>query len=405
MLNKVKNIYFFNLKNILKDKKKLIVIFIIPFLLMIYIAAGLVVEEKQNNNINIVVVDNENSFLSRMLIKKVTKEKTLSDLITFKTMNLELAKKELEDGKLTAILVIPENFSTGLMYMENYPLNIILDKNDILSSYLIENICSSFSEYITSVEVSAASLYGILIEQGISVKEAASVNDAASYELISLALDRKNFFEFIENEEIPSVSSIFYHIVAVEILIIFFIGSLFSIEVSDEKDKKLLLRIKNIGVSNQVTIFTKLISYLTVMVLQAVIIFIPVTYVITNEKLNFINIIIYFMICSYFILAFWRLIEAFVKNKQAIMFLGSALTLIFAVLGGTFFPIYLMPYSMRNLAKFTPNFWLSKYMMYVVNGSTLLEILIPVIAIIALSTIMIVIAAFKEKDIRRTSGC
>ncbi len=397
MLEKIKNIYFFNLKNILSDTKKLLVIFIIPFLIMISLS-GLSAEKEQKSSFNLAIVDKENSFLSRMLIKKVTKEKTLFDFIKFDTMNLQHAKKELEEGELTAILEIPENFSTGLMYMQNYPLKIILNKNDIVNSYLIENLCSSFSEYITSVEVSAASLYEVLIEQGLSVKEAASVNDAASYELISLAIDRKKFFEFIENEEIPSISSVLYNVVSVEILIIFFVGSLFAIELSEEKNKKLLLRIKNIGVSNQTVVCGKLMSYLTVMVLQIVIIFIPVTFFVNNEQLYSINIIVYSMICSYFILAFWRVIEAFVKNKEALMFLGSALTLIFAVLGGTFFPIYLMPYSMRSIAKITPNFWLSKYMMYVINGSALIDILIPIITIIAISTIMMAIATLKTKN-------
>src|SRR5665648_103608 len=133
----MKNIVFligFNLKTILFDYRKLFLIFIVPLLILFFIGLFL----NSNNNIDsptekisIGVVDLEQSAISKMLIGNITKEETLSNLMSFQILEEDRAIENLKKGEITAFIVIPENFSSGLLNMQNPPLKIVNNGENI----------------------------------------------------------------------------------------------------------------------------------------------------------------------------------------------------------------------------------------------------------------------------------
>src|SRR5665648_519712 len=108
----MKNIVFligFNLKTILFDYRKLFLIFIVPLLILFFIGLFL----NSNNNIDsptekisIGVVDLEQSAISKMLIGNITKEETLSNLMSFQILEEDRAIENLKKGEITAFIAV-----------------------------------------------------------------------------------------------------------------------------------------------------------------------------------------------------------------------------------------------------------------------------------------------------------
>ena len=95
------------------------------------------------------------------------------------------------------------------------------------------------------------------------------------------------------------------------------------------------------------------------------------------------------------------LITAFAKTPGQVSTAGSALMLLFGVLGGSFFSLQNFPRWFQLVSKITPNAWgLDGFSRLAVGGS-LGNILLPIGALVAMGAIIFIIAVvvFNRRNI------
>ena len=172
---------------------------------------------------NVAVVDKENSVLSRMLINNFKGNKSFSKMVNIKTMKEEAAEESFKENQLMGIIIIPEDFSKSLVYIENYPINIILNKREPLKSSVLKNMMESYGVYVSSVEKSIVAYIDYLEEYDFSQSELEDINENMSLQLILAALSERSLSGKKINS-IPSSSSAEYFIVAILVLLLMYNG-------------------------------------------------------------------------------------------------------------------------------------------------------------------------------------
>lgn len=387
MIKSMIYLFWFNLKNILLDYRKLFLIFILPLLILLII--GLLLNNENNidsptEKINIGIVDLEQTPISKMLIGNITGEDTISNLMSFQILEESIAIDKLKEGKLTAYIVIPENFSTGLLNMENPPLRIVNNGENIFEFFIIHQTVESFSKYVTYVEICTASEYEAIIEMGYSVEEALKVNDAVSLKLIFDTLGRKTLFDNIPIFEFPSVSSLLYHGISVIVLILFYITTIGSVDAINDSYSGVFKKIKLSGVSSFAYYISKAIAYTfvsTAWIFLTILIYISIFKIPVDIYILFLTLLSLCFVLN----SFWIFIGRLINNKNNFLGFNSILIVILAFTGGTFFPISLMPFSISKYIKYVPNSIISKDIIYLIKDNYIYSKQVVVILIFILT--------------------
>lgn len=362
MIKRAVFLFSFNIKSLLTDYKKMFLLFILPFMILL---AVLAVFNKDNRidspteKIGIGIVDLEQTTVSKMLISSITEEDTISNLLNFYILDLKKAESTLATGEITAFIVIPENFSTGLLNMENPPINIVYDGNNSIEFFIIYKTVESFSKYVNYVEICTASEYYALIDMGFATEDALKINDTVSFRLIMDTLGRKILFDSQPIYQFPSVSSMIYHGVSIFVLIMFYISTLCALDIIEEKKSKVLTRIRFSDTGIFSFYLMKVMAYTTLTTIWmcgAVMVYQQIF----KARIDFVITVLSISAISFLLNAFYIVMAEIIKDKEGFLSFTSLFIVSFAFLGGTFFPVALLPYSLSRLTGFSPNLIITK---------------------------------------------
>ena len=185
------------LKLILRHRWAIIAICVFPFLLygLCFIFSGMMNREADITPLNVAVVDKENSVLSRILINNFKGNKTFSKMVNIKTMNEKDAEESFNENELIGIITIPEDFSKSLVYIENYPINVVLNKREPLKSSVLQNMMESYGNYVSSVEKSIVAYIDYLKDYDFTQNQLENINEEMSVNLVLLLYLEENFFK------------------------------------------------------------------------------------------------------------------------------------------------------------------------------------------------------------------
>ncbi|MDP3387813.1 MAG: ABC transporter permease [Eubacteriales bacterium] len=362
MIKRFGFLFWFNIKSLLTDHKKMFLQFIFPFIILLVVLAVFNQDNRIDSpteKIRIGIVDLEQTNISRMLISNITEEDTVSNLLNFYMLDLKEAESTLMSGEITAFIVIPENFSTGLLSMENPPINIVYDGSNSIEFFIIYKTVESFSKYVNYVEICTASEYYALIDMGFSADDAMKINDTVSFRLIMDTLGRKILFDSRPIYQFPSVSSMIYHGMSILVLIMFYISTLCALDLIEDKKAKVLTRIRLSGTGVYSFYMMKALAYtaLTTIWMCGVMVGYQQLF---KVRIDFPIAAFTISAISFLLNAFYIGMAEVIKDKEGFLSFTSLFIVSFAFLGGTFFPVALLPYAVSRLTAFSPNLLITK---------------------------------------------
>jgi ABC-2 type transport system permease protein len=370
MLRKEWLLIQFNLKSVVMDLRKVLLLFVLPTIVFLIIGVFLTTQKNidhPTDKISIGIVDLEQSAISHMLMENITEETTLANLIDFLHLDWPEAERTLKNGEITAFVVIPENFSTGLLQMENPPLQVVYDGKQSIEFFIIHQTVESFSKYVTYVEICTASQYYALIDLGFSSSEALAINDRVSFQLIMDTLGRKNLFSTTPIYDFPSVSSFVYHGVSILTLIMFYTATLGALSLLDEKQLKIVSRVRlsSVGLFRYYLFKVLVYASITTFWMFGMVLFIQKM---LSLSTNLLLLFLFISMTSFCLNAFFLIISEWIGNRESYLSFSSFLIVVFAFIGGTFFPVVLLPYTLKTVTSFSPNLIVAKQIIFGLNG-------------------------------------
>lgn len=333
----------------------LFIIIALPVLVMLVFPWATTMEIK---NVNVAVVDNDRSDLSRLLTEKIASTEYFD--ITGVFMRSEEAMQEIEYGDADIILEIPYGFEEDILSDANSSLlieaNAVNGTKASLGSSYLEMIIVSFAE-----------------QAGVS-RGALSVSAPGG-----IAVDSYYWFNPAMDYKIPMIPALIMLVVAL------ITGFLPAMNIVGEKEAGTIEQINVTPVPKITFIVGKLIPYwiIGVVVLSVGMVVAWLLYGLRPEG----SVLLLFGLSFVFIFGISGLgliISNYSSTMQQAMFKIFFIIIVFILMCGIFTPISSMPEWARIISMFDPFTYFAEIMrMIYLKGSTLRDILPNVYPLIA----------------------
>lgn len=378
MITRLKTLILKELLIIIRHKEWLIAALFLPVIVFFILSSSfkdMMKRESDISPIKVAIVDNDNSTASKLLLSSFTSNKNFSNFVNIDVCTRTEAKEKFNSNLLTGIIEIPKNFSDSLLSMENLPLDMTLNSEEPLKSSILKNVMQGYSRIIGAVEIGVSSVDYYMDKHNIDPEQKEKVNTYLSRDLIFTALGRSSFFAYEPHNDIPSTTSIEYYVIAIAVLLLMYIGIILGNLLIKERNSMAIKRLLTTPVNSFEIIFSKWIAY-SIYCTFLLMIFITPVFLLFNLDTSYLigNLFIFILISVGLITSFYIMLATFFNNEESYILMANIYVFISAIIGGSFIPLQLMPENIRNISKLTPNYWIIKGNMFLINLYSLNDI-------------------------------
>ena len=154
------------------------------------------------SGLTLAVVAPEEDSTGALLEELTGKMRDVSRYATFRSLTQEEAYQELEDGQVTAVLLLPENFISGILNGTNPDVTVVVREDQPLEALLTHWVGQSAADLLTAAQ---QGIYAVLelsegqLPQNLTRDQVVS---QINLEYIGMTLNRQSFFR----EEVLSAS-------------------------------------------------------------------------------------------------------------------------------------------------------------------------------------------------------
>lgn len=396
MITRLKTLILKELITIIRHKEWLLASLCLPFIVFFILSFSfkdMMKRESDISPIKVALVDKDNSIASKMLLANFSNNKNFSNFINIEICTSTEAVEKLNNNLLTGIIEIPKNFSGSLLAMENHPLEITLNSEEPLKSSILKNVMEGYSRIIGAVEIGVSSVQYYMDKYNETEEHQAKVNNYLSRDLTFTALGRSSFFAYEPHDDIPSTTSVEYYIIAISVLLLMYLGIVLGNLLIKERNSMVIKRLLITTVTPFEIILSKWISY-SIYCIVLLMIFIAPIFLLSNLDISYIikNLFVFIIISVGLIISFYIMLATFLNNEESYILMANIYVFTSAIIGGSFIPLQLMPEKIRNISKLTPNYWIIKGEMYIINWYSLNDIKYIIGGMLLLTIGMLVIS-------------
>jgi len=303
-------------------------------------------ETSSNEKIVLGLVQEDASEYADLMLQYFRENKEFLSYVELIEDSEEKLKEALRKGGMDAYLLIPEGFVSGMIQMENRPIQAVVSMKNPTKALVLRYVMEAYENYIEVVEVNCTALYRRMKEEGFSVPELEEANVEISLELIFTALGKDDLYRrrTLETEKELSLAE-HYKLTAVYFVVLFlFMPS--GLRIIELRQSGLSARLKSMNVS-------------TVQQLLAV----GIPYALGASTLFLIYCYMEGIAGRFFTGILWILpwlpvfcvLGMICDNHRSYLFLCSMLLVCMAVLGGSLIPEQFLPDVFQKVASWLPN--------------------------------------------------
>lgn len=442
---RIKDIIIKDIKVLLRDKKTIGIMFLMPIILttILGFALGGTFESGEDNEKRQVAIVKEydeksdaelfieelktNSLLSyykKEDIEEIQNEITenniekiffdevlddmLKDLIDYRILNLEEAKKLLRNDEITAIIVLPEKFAFNIytnfftQYRNNINIEIIENPERYIDNQVVRGVFGGISDNLSAGMIGKSVFIETVLETGFDfdilskaekvLEDLREVQESTTIKLETKKVSKKD-----------PITGFQYYTIAMAAMYILFAAGEGGKLLLEEKDNLTYQRMVVAGVPKVkiatgkfFTIFSFAIFQIGVMLLYSILAL--------GVDWGDLVLVAAITLCAAFTIAGLGTMLASVSYssgnyKMADVF-QSIIVFVLSMLGGSFLPIEVLPKFIRTLSNFVPNGLVLKAYKEVMLGSGLNEIMNYLLSLLAMGVVFTAIAIYilnKEK--------
>ncbi|MDD3173628.1 MAG: ABC transporter permease [Herbinix sp.] len=358
------NIVIKEVKEFCTDKK--IWIGILTVLIIIIIGTSY---NKQNTEIvsnhplRLGIINHDKSTYSEILLANFNESKTFTSLAKVSAGDEKEIKESFEKEELDVYLEIPKDFAENMMNIKNSPIKVTMNISDTTKAILFQNVLKSYEKYIKSVEANAVGLYDIMQQDGMDQEQIKKTNRAISINLILTALGRETFFSFQPVEQFPSTTLVIYYISSILVMALLYSGLYVGFRILKELEQGTFTRLRTTKTPMYQFVTAKMVLFVILLTLVAAV----GISIIEGEPVNGKGIL-FCLAIALICVCQAALLSALLYNNQRFVLAGNLMIFFFAVLGGGIIPIQYLPQDIMLIAKFTPNYYILKELIYLLNG-------------------------------------
>ena len=367
------------------------------------------------SGIEIIVVNLDDGVLGENYVQVLTSD-DLDDLLNVRHMDdLALARQEIEAGAARAVVYVPAGFSDALISTnsEDQPasasVEVYTDPAANISPFIIQSIVEQITAGANTILLAGR----VSANQAIEYAEILGPALADLGQIINQELQPENFDFQIEKitlektevgEAVEGFDPFAFFVPGMAVFFLMF--SMFdgSRSILLEESRGTLPRLMTTPTSTSQIIFGKMLGTFFTGLLQFTLLVIASTFIFGISWGNSISGLITIVVLTVLAASgLGALLTTFAKNASQAGVVGSAVSLIFGALGGSFFPAENLGGAINTISRLTVNRWAMEGLTTLtIRGGTFGDILdeAGVLAAIGLVTFVLALFAFQRRFVK-----
>ncbi len=341
-----------DLKIILRDRNALLMMFLVPMLIISVSGLALGGESQQNIKIGVLIVDLDNDDISRGFVEFLEDV----DILDVDMESNEFAARDrVKNQEYGRLIIIPLGFTESVMTGQDTGLLIITNPTEESQNTVLEKIVEAYANRISTnvVVVKTVSAYGIPVyteEQILEIIDTAEQFVQPSPVEVTIESTTSNLAEFSSfTQYVPGFAVMFLLFTTVQI------GSISLIK---EQEAGTMRRLVTAPISSVEIIGGKIAStfvrgfvQLTVLMYFGNVVF---GLDLGSDTLALLILIAAITLAS---TGLGLMVAVLVKTAEQADSISLLLVLIMSAVGGSWWPLFIEPQFMQDMAHFTITAW------------------------------------------------
>jgi len=414
-----------DLKILLRDKTFVLIVVLMPIVIITILSVALnsafdsdikidkfkiaIVKEYDDSEIDIL--NNKDFDIDLETIKEINpneiffsdflEQDEIKEIMDYEIMTLDNAKEEMNDNKISAIIILDNDFYNDLIINFISPLrneiNIKLIKNPSrnLTPMIVEEILKGFNKKINQMIISKNILIDKMIESGEGINSEKIKNqmenfnfeyDKFSVNINSTTIEKRN-----------NINAKSYYSAAMLAMFLLFVAGMSGSLLLDEKIQMTYDRQLISGVSKKIILLGKYFTIFTIAIVQCLVLILYSKLALNVEWGNYYNLLLFVLLFSVTVSSFGLMISIVSfksENRKLATVLNSVIFQIMAALGGSFIPVEALPKIMKGLRFIPFNGVILKMVLNNMQGLSLTDNLFEIFLLILNSIVFIIISIY-----------
>jgi ABC-2 type transport system permease protein len=395
---------FKDLKLMFRDRAALVFMLLAPFLLTV--GMGFVTGRFSGNtnglsNIPVVIVNQDKEQLGNALADVFSSEELADLMEPTASSDAETARRLIDDDKAAAAIVIPEGFTRSIIpteatafdqgFSEPEPVKIEVYANPSrptsagVVKAIVDEFLSRVEEGRTSGMTSIVQLMqaGLLDPQNIQSEAQSLFQDVDTTELPAITLKTDN-----EGAQAVEFDLLAYFAPGMALMFLMYTVSYGGRSILAERSQGTLPRLLTSPTSTAQFLGGKVLGVFFMGVAQVGILIMASALFFQVKWGDPLGILVLILAAVFAATGWGMLITAFARTPAQIGSVGSAVMLIFGILGGSFINLDQLSPWIRSVSKITPNAWGLDGFTTLALGGTLKNLGEPIMGLLIMGTVL-----------------
>ena len=397
-----------DLRLIFRDRSALVLMLLAPFVLTLGMGALTGAFSSDNeigiSNIPVVIVNEDEGELGRALVD-VFLLPELADLVEpKKMMDLDAAKLLVDEDQSAGLIHIPEGFTDSIILSaemtaanEQVKITFYANPTQPNSAGVLRSILEQFVNQVKVGSVSSLVIVTQLLEEGLITPDQAVMvgrnvgRDIAQKAAASSSIEIRNE---TADEEGLKFNILAYMAPGMAVMFLMFTVTYGGRSLLVENRKGTLQRLLVAPTFQAYVLGGKAVGILLTAIAQMLILIVGTSLMFELQWGDMVGVILLIMAAAFGATGWGIFFAAILKTPGQVAVTGSAVMLLFGVLGGSFFDLSMLPDWIRVINKTTPNAWAIDCFYILSLGGKLTDILPNIYALLIMGAVLFLIAAF-----------
>ena len=397
-----------DLRLVFRDRAALILMLVAPFLLTL--GMGLVTGRFSGNtsgisDIPVIIVNQDDGELSTALVDLFNSE-DLADLVEpTLSESPEAARLQVEEDKVAAAIIIPAGFTRSIIPRQedfaagNSPevveIELYANPTRPTSAGIIKSILDEFMSRVEEGSISAqTSILQMMISERITPEQAQAVGeemgqqlqDAPNNDTLAITLNTTTQGEEVEFDVLAYLAP------GMALMFLMYTVSYGGRSILAEKNQGTLPRLLVSPTNSAQILGGKVFGIFLTGAAQMLILIGGTSLLFQLKWGDPLGVLILVLVAVFGATGWGMIITALSRTTAQVASVGSAVMLIFSILGGSFLQLDQMPASIQLMSRITPNAWALDGFTTLALGGTLADLSAPITALLTMGILLFLVS-------------
>ncbi len=386
-----------------RDRKALITLVAMPMVLITILGLALgpvFSEDPKLNRIDVALVDHDRGDVANAFKDTLTAGK-LRDVLNVKTMDEEAARGKVENGDLTALIVVPPGFSKRIDDGDRSYVTVLTDPGRPINGQVVKSIVGAISTGISSFQTSVKTSARFIVDRHLFTTKStkreinAIVDDLVARQRDAGSGKRVSVVTYQAKQE-KKVGSLQYYSVAMAVMFVLFSAMFGAFSIITERDKMTLARLFTTPTARFSIVGGKILGTFFLGILQFLILVGSTRLLFGVDWGSSVIGVAGLMLATVFAATGMSVFIA-TAAKTARAAGGTAQLFIqsMSAFGGSYVPLAMFPPFMRSLSKLSINGWAITGFVGLMEGARLATILPSLEALAAIGIVFFALGVWR----------